>query len=244
MGTHKCKLLTTLVALCLLSACDSGLNAKDPKNYFPLNKGLVWEYKHHTELTGKDSKLSTMKIESLGNKEFQDQNYSVRRTSNGTDYYLKEDDTGIFRYGVRTIVENYPRLDAAPKMVMPLPIPDKVGKSWSEITQSYTLHRVLPNYEPPNENIARFYMTYTLVGIDEEISVPAGTYKHCLLIEGQALIDKLSGTNPGSSEIEITTREWYAPGVGLVKMERLEPLDGSVFKGGKITMELERVSGF
>ncbi|CAA6804094.1 MAG: Unknown protein, partial [uncultured Thiotrichaceae bacterium] len=228
----QCVLFSLLLAL--LSACDSGSSqSSDMRKYFPLEKGLIWEYKHELALTGDEPVISTFHIENLGEKVFRDKRYWVRRTSHGTDYYLGEDKTGLFRYGKRTIVENEPRLDASPRMVLPLPVPNKVGKAWSVLTQSYTLHRVLPNYEPPHENIAHFHMTYSVVGLDEDVSVPAGQFKHCLLIEGQAQIDQFAGANEGTGEIEITTREWYAPHVGMVKMERIEPLDGSVFKGGK-----------
>jgi len=42
----------------------------------------------------------------------------------------------------------------------------------------------------------------------------------------------------GYQEILINHSEWYAPGVGLVKLERDEPLDTSIMKGGKVTMVL------
>lgn len=230
----------------LFGGCDSNTvqsQTSDSENYFPLGKGLVLEYAHEFALTGGEPIISKFSIENIGKKKFLGQQYKVRRTSNGTDYYLREDETGIFRYGKRTIVENKPRMDKLPRMVLPLPIPDKIGRSWSELTQSYTLHRILPNYEPPNKNIAYFHMTYSVVGLDEEVSVPAGRFKHCLLIEGQAQIDQFAGANEGTGELEITTREWYAPGIGMVKMERIEPLDGSVFKGGKVTMELNKITG-
>ena len=54
---------------------------------------------------------------------------------------------------------------------------------------------MLPNYEPTYENTAHFHMTYSIVGIDEEVSVPAGKYKHCLLVEGKAQINQLAGSN-------------------------------------------------
>lgn len=225
----------------LLSACDSSTNtAYTEGGFFPLEEGRTWHYRVVTSLIGKTAISSTLSIENIGKKDFHDKTYWLRRTSYGTDYYFREASTGVYRYGKRTLVELKPRLDAIPRMVLPFPIPTKRGKSWSVLTQSYTLHRVLPNYEPPSENIANFHMTYSVVGLDEEVSVPAGTFKHCLLIEGQAQVDQYGGSNTkeGAGEIEITTREWYAPNVGMVKMERTEPLDGSVFKGGKIVMEL------
>jgi len=51
---------------------------------------------------------------------------------------------------------------------------------------------------------------YLVVGVDEEVSVPAGTFHGCVLVRGKSAVD-------AATELEI---EWsYAPGVGLVKME-------------------------
>lgn len=228
-----------LLCYLLITSCNNSTNQNAVgETYFPLQKGLSWHYRVQTELTGGKRETVTLRIDNRGREVFRDQQYSVRRTSKGTDYYFRRQANGIYRYAKRTIVENKPALDASPRLVLPLPVPLKPGKSWSVLTQSYTLHRVIPNYEPPYENIAYFHMTYTLVGLDTEVSVPAGQFKNCILIEGQAQIDQFSGANEGDGEIEITTREWYAPGVGMVKMERLEPLDGSVFKGGRVLIEL------
>jgi len=223
----------------LLVSCNSSQNKpSDMNDYFPLEKGRFWEYRVETNYTETEPTYSSLRIENIGKKTIGDQTFWVRRTSNGTDYYLRKDSDGVFRYGKRNIIEKHPSMDANKRMVLPLPLPDRSGKSWSVLTQSYTIHRILPNYEPPNENIARFHMTYTLESLDEEVTVPAGSFKKCLLIEGQAQIDQLVGANTGNGTIEMTTREWYAPGIGLVKLERIEPLDGEVFKGGKITLQL------
>ncbi|MCU7946598.1 MAG: hypothetical protein KZQ72_08155, partial [Candidatus Thiodiazotropha sp. (ex Cardiolucina cf. quadrata)] len=44
---------------------------------------------------------------------------------------------------------------------------------------------------------------------------------------------------PPLEEILINTTEWYAPGVGLVKLLREEPLDNDVFAGGHVLLELK-----
>lgn len=237
------------MACCWLCFVIAGCDAPQHDNthspsYFPLHKGLSWKYRVTTELSDGRPHVTTLRIDNKGKETFGQQDFMLRRTSHGTDYYLRQDSNGIFRYAKRTIIQTSPVLDATPRMVLPLPVPDKPGKSWSVLTQSYTLHRVLPNYEPPYENIAHFHMTYSIVGLDEAVTVPAGDFQHCLLVEGQAQIDQHAGANEGTGIIEITTREWYAPGVGMVKMERMEPLDGSVFKGGKVLIEMVELSGF
>ena len=81
-------------------------------------------------------------------------------------------------------------------------------------------------------------MSYRVASRDETVIVPAGKFEHCLLVEGDAKLTMFADPMTGYTDVPITTREWYAPGVGLVKLERTEPLDSSVFKGGSYVFEL------
>lgn len=51
---------------------------------------------------------------------------------------------------------------------------------------------------------------FEVVGIDEKITVPAGTFEHCLHIVETTPLEKNK------------TNKWYAPGVGLVKDDEFE----------------------
>ena len=51
------------------------------------------------------------------------------------------------------------------------------------------------------------YATRTIVGVDETVTVPAGTFTGCLLVEEQE--EGYDGVG----------KDWFAPGVGLVKQE-------------------------
>ena len=42
----------------------------------------------------------------------------------------------------------------------------------------------------------------------------------------------------GFKDMPLTTLEWYCPGVGLVKVERVEPANSTFLIGGTMTMEL------
>ena len=48
----------------------------------------------------------------------------------------------------------------------------------------------------------------------------------------------LADARIGASEVPITQTEWYAPGVGLVLLEREEKLDTLQIVGGKVRMQL------
>ena len=225
----------TLLCLGLLSACDQP--AED--DYFPLNQGLRWEYQvaieHPQRLVTK-----TLIIEVTGKTVLKEQQVSIRSTSDGTDYYLTQQTEGIYRVAKRTLVEAKPQSDAIPRMVLPLPIAHAKGKTWSTISQPYLIERVFEGLDVMTADSLQFPMAYTVLSLDETVELPAGQFSHCVLVEGQTDLSLYADARKGNSIVPITTREWYAPGVGLVKLEREEPLDTEVYKGGKIVMELVR----
>lgn len=219
----------------ILQACDKP--ASD--DYFPLNQGLRWEYQVTIE---HPERLATKQliIESVGQTSLKEELVSIRATSDGTDYYLAQRSDGIYRLAKRTLVESEPQLDASPRMVLPLPIAQAKGKTWSVISQPYLIERVYEGMDVMTADMLQFPMTYSVLSLDETVEVAAGHFSHCLLVEGQTELSLYADARTGNSIIPITTREWYAPGVGLVKLEREEPLNTDVYKGGKITMELLR----
>lgn len=222
-----------LLSLFLLQACDQ--SASD--DYFPLNKGWRWDYQVTIE---HPERLATkqLSIENSGETQLKEQTVSVRQTSDGTDYYIAQRADGIYRVAKRSLVESKPQLDAIPRMVLPLPIAQAKGKTWSTISQPYLIERVYEGMDVMTADMLQFPMTYSVLSLDETVDVAAGSFSHCILVEGQTDLSLYADARTGNSIIPITTREWYAPGVGLVKLEREEPLNTDVYKGGTITMEL------
>ncbi|MEZ5453663.1 MAG: hypothetical protein R3E93_12740 [Thiothrix sp.] len=79
------------------------------------------------------------------------------------------------------------------------------------------------------------------MGVDEQVEVPAGRFSFTALACWSKVRRNLTlyaDPRKGDSQVHVTTREWYAPGIGLVRLEREEPLDTDVYKGGKVTLEL------
>ena len=226
---------SSLLLCLILQACDKP--ASD--DYFPLNKGLHWEYQLTIEHPQRlDTR--TLIIETQGQTTLKEQAVSVRTTSDGTDYYIARQADGFYRLAKRTLVESQPQLDSTPRMVLPLPIAQAKGKTWSAISQPYLIERVFEGQDVMTADALQFPMTYSVLSLDETVELPAGTFNHCVLVEGQTDLSLYADARTGNSIVPITTREWYAPGVGLVKLEREEPLDTDVYKGGKIVMELVR----
>ena len=225
-----------LIASLGLIGCSEKPDAPD---YFPLQKGLRWEYQYQlTTEVKQEQGLYT--VTNLGTAEIGNEAVVIRRTNDGRDYYLSQKPDGIYRYASRTLFETHPVVDQPPRLVLPLPYSSDADKRWSSSTTSYVIHMTGPS-TISNANPNRdFVMSYRVASRDETVIVPAGKFEHCLLVEGNAALTMFADPMTGYTDVPITTREWYAPEVGLVKLERTEPLGSSVYKGGSYVFELFR----
>jgi len=208
----------------------------DKDDYFPLEKGLSWEYRF--QLTSVDKQQQgNYSVTNLGTRKIDSQTTAVRRTSEGRDYYLLKKSDGIYRYASRTLFETDPVIDLPERMVVPLPHAQVMDLHWSSTTTSYVIYRAEPSTitTEPHENIV---MSYRISSENTTVSVPAGKFENCLLIEGEATLTLFADPLLGYIDVPIKTREWYAPGVGLIKLERSELLDTRIYKGGVYTLEL------
>lgn len=227
-------LVWTMTSLMLLSlsACS---NEQPGEGYFPLDSGLKWTYRIKEESKlGKEKRMVWMR--NMGETRFRDKDYFIRRNSFGTDYYLSKTDRGIFRIGKRTLAEYKPRLDDEPRQVMKFPLALEV--EWQLESHPFLIHRLSP-YELIREEV-QVRMSYWVDELHETVKVPAGTFTDCIKIVGEGSFTIYSDPARGHEEVPITVSEWYAPGVGLVKMEREEKMESSVFSGGYLLMELTK----
>lgn len=230
--------VSLLVCFLLLSGCDTQIPETD---FFPLHKGLQWDYKVTTTLAGQEPEINHFQINNLGpvnlKGKYEGEPVSIRHTSDGTDYYILQDDTGTYRIGKRTLIEYEPRYEEEIVRVLPNYKDLETGRSWSAQSKPYALHST-PGYATSDPQRQTIIMTYELTGTKETVTVPAGTYENCILIEGVAEFSLYADPRLGTQTIFITQSEWYAPGVGLIKLRRNEPLDLEMFRGGSIVYEL------
>lgn len=223
-----------LVAATLLAACGG---TPSPE-YFPLNPGLRWEYALHEKnrLVDQVSLLSLRNLEAVTRD---GQPYARRIASDGNEYWLSRSDTALLRVGQRTAIDFAPRMDAAPRTVMQLP--PSLKQAWSVETRPYILERAEPFRERfSQDDSKRIELRMTVAALDDVVEVPAGKFERCLRLEGTGVLNVLADARIGASEVPVTHTEWYAPGVGLVKLVRTESLDTTQIVGGEVTMELLR----
>ncbi|MCU7871672.1 MAG: hypothetical protein KZQ91_02885 [Candidatus Thiodiazotropha sp. (ex Lucinoma borealis)] len=200
-----------------------------------MQPGMRWDYQVTTEVA--NSRENSDFTISIGEAELiNGVPNSVRITSDGTRYYVTENETGIYRIAKRTLVESKPVLDDAPNWILKYPY--KMGTSWSNNTSPFVLRRIHP-YEERLTRSMNLKMAFQIAAENETVIVPAGQFKHCIRVDGEANFTIYADASSGYEEILINTTEWYAPGVGLVKLLREEPLDNDVFAGGHVLLELK-----
>ena len=229
--------LLSVAALVLSVVSCSKVGGSD---YFPLEEGMHWRYSlNYVKPDGKNN--AQLEIRTMGESTFKTEEGeiegAIRRTSDGTDYLIQERDDGFYRVGKRVIVETRPQADKGARLILPKRRNLRVGYTWTLNTSPYVAHWMPPFIEA-NASIKPFDMVYEIASLDDTVETPAGVFQKCVRVDGMGKMVFYADASAGYQEILINHSEWYAPGVGLVKLEREEPLNTSIMKGGKVSMLL------
>ena len=203
---------------------------------FPLDKGHRWTYKVATELENNTVQREEMTLSSLGRVDFDGQPAWVRRSDSGANYWLRSDDTGVYRVASRSDIEDEPRPDPVRRYVLKRPY--AVGTSWQSATTAYLLEHKQDFPREVRYKHPVIPMNYVIEAVDQKVDTSAGKFDGCLRVKGQALIRLFADPVVGWRDIPLTTLEWYCPGVGLVRLERDEPGKATFISGGRIQMDL------
>lgn len=232
-GHRVLRVALPLAVTGLLVACSGG----ESPVYFPLGGSQHWQYRY-VETSPLVNAEEHFDIDNAGSRSRNGERHYLRRTGNGSEYWLKIDGGDLLKVATRTAVEEVPTDDAAAMKVMPLK--PALDDRWTILSQPYILERAEPFRERfVHDESKRFELHQRVVSLTEEVTVPAGTFKDCLKIEGEALIHVLADPRLGGSPVPIRQTEWYAPGVGLIKLQRVEELGTAQIVGGEVLMELE-----
>lgn len=244
-----------LISLLLLAGCDSGTapvpEIADKTSYFPLSEGSAWAYQVTTETDGKITQ-STQRITTLPPIQHEGRTVHVRRSEQeaniGVEYWLKADASGIRRIAHRTDSYLDVVMDAAPRTVLKMPL--KRDATWTSPTVTYSVLRNV-DFSRKAKEAAGMQMTHIVEAVDQKVTVPAGTFEQCIRIKGRGEVTLDMGQVRVRSDdtlytdatarmrrVPIVHTEWYCQGVGLVKVERLEPITLSFSNADRIVLEL------
>jgi hypothetical protein len=227
------------VILASIISALAGCGAAAPSaGFFPLESGHRWTYDVKTEWDNNVVEHEDLVLTTHGRDSSSvDGGTSFRRRSNsGVDYWLRSDDTGIYRVASKSDLDAEPRPDAQRRYVLKAPL--AAGSSWQATTTAYLLKR---RNEFPREikhTHPSIPMTYTIEALGEKVQTRAGPFSNCLRVRGTGTVRIYADPVVGWRDMPLATTEWYCDGVGLVRVVREEPAQATFLTGGTLTMEL------
>lgn len=220
----------------VLTACGS--SADEP--LFPLADGHAWSYRMtmHLDDPALPVQEDVLELRAEGEVLLAGKPVWRRRSADGMTYWLRRDADGIARVASRGPLEAAPRLDPVDRFVLRKPY--VAGTSWQADTTTYVLQRrnEFPRELRHLERYRSLTMRYRIEQTGLTVQVPAGRFENCLMVRGIAGIYLYVDDQLAFREVPLTTHEWYCPGPGLVKQERLEPAPSKFLLGGRVLLEL------
>ncbi len=224
----------TLLVLLEMAGCSPGNSGA---SYYPLEQGRSWTYRVTKNLDeSNEPDVHTLRFDMKGKETLESGPAQRRHSDEGGDYYLRSDDTGIYRVASRNTLDVAPKADNPPRYLLKAPY--VVGTQWQALTVPYVLQR---RNEVPKEvryTTKPIMMVYAIMALDQKLETPAGSFEGCIKVVGEAKIRLYVDAQFNWREMPLFSTEWYCPGKGLVKMERQETSPSKFMRGGNVTLDL------
>ena len=175
-------------------------------------------------------------LTNIGSLEIQDERLFAQQTPDGHRTFYARRDGAVWRVGHQTAarcrypIYGSPALDDSTRYMS--------GDSWTEITQTRVLENTGSPWETKFQILEPVTVTYSIADRAAEVSVPAGTFRKCLKIVSYGFANVDVGNYIGRTQIEVQETNWYAPGVGLIKVDRIERTQAEALNYGRLVMEL------
>ncbi|MBC6496803.1 MAG: hypothetical protein GDA54_00545 [Alphaproteobacteria bacterium GM7ARS4] len=235
-----------VVLIGLLPACEQNAHV----SYFPLSPGQIWQYditlkpgyevEEHmvsirrslTPVTLTQRERETWQSAPL---EITYENITPIQHENDTLYYYRHNEEGTQRIAFQASGGSIVRFDMPQRIVLHEPLTP--GHAWDVPSQTFLLVRRLPSDMDMRATVP-FAMRYTIDATDVTLRLHGQRYDNVLRVQGEGKTSFLGERGIGTIDVLITETNWYAPNVGLVKMERTETTSSQLFGKNMYTMEL------
>ena len=195
------------MAVLLIAACTS-----PETGYFPVTPGYEWTYDIRRIVPEFNEPIVQKSI--------------VRnlpaRTVDGVTYYPKAYASGSIRHftiSADGVSRSNPGHEGVDHIIGH---PLNAGVEWSAGSRLYLFdlpEKLAGAWDRLSSNLE---LDYTITSLDDPVNVPAGYFPSCLRIDAIGFLDLPSRLMLGIRIIKVEQTQWYAPGVGLVKMTRRE----------------------
>jgi hypothetical protein len=222
-----------LAAVLLAAGCSE---PSQPASLFPLEPGRRWVYDVRTDWENQVVEHETRTLTTEGEASVDGKPAWRRRSADGVDWYLRVDDSGVFRVASKSDLDEEPRPDPQPRYVLKAPI--AMGTNWQSTTTAYLLRRRQEFPPEIRHTHPTIPMTYVIESLDDVVESRAGRFERCVRVRGQAVLKLFADPVVGWRDMPISTTEWYCRGPGLVKVVREEPANSTFLVGGTLTLDL------
>jgi hypothetical protein len=221
--------LLSLLLIAVFGGCG------EEAGYFPLEEGWTWGYRITVNRQGFGRRTYRSYVSNLPSQALADITATPRIVHDGRVYYDAEEEGGIRRIAYRKPGETVAW--AAPGQFI-LKYPLEPGTAWRVASRTQLLTRRIHTWNSVEvvPLVTEVALDYRVEAADDVVTVPAGVFKGCLRVRGAGRIVYDTDSRLGVITIEVETTEWFAPGVGLVKMVRTErsfpenPFSGDLVK--------------
>jgi hypothetical protein len=227
---HCCVAVVVVAALAGCGETDAG--------YFPLERGWNWGYRVIVDTKNLGKATYRSYVSNLSRQTLGDRDVIARLVHDGGVYYYADEADGIHRIASAAGGEGFA---LAPPGHYVLKRPLEAGTSWQVADRTYLLKRQvfytggLTTFQLAVE----LQLEYVIEAVDDVVTVPAGTFRRCVRIRGVGTTTHELGHPFKMVTVEVETTEWFAPGVGLVKLVRRENTRPENYMSGEMVKELE-----
>ena len=137
---------------------------------------------------------------------------------------IRKKKNGIYRNGFSFDKDNQISFHEKERLVLPNPI--SIGDSWKVNSKTYLiLKRYLLRLQSNNQLYNKLRDN-----INRKVNkTPLGKFDNCLYLKGTGKTKFIGDSEIGAIEINISSEEWYAKGIGLVKSVRTEETNSDLF---------------
>ncbi|GJM05869.1 MAG: hypothetical protein DHS20C09_18650 [marine bacterium B5-7] len=212
----------------------SGCSKKE-QSYFPLSNGYKWRYNVLLETRDGLQKQKYI-LNNLGKSDLDGTPVYLRESLDGTILYYLDSNEGIYYLGSINDKQIKPEFHKDKQLVVPKP--SEKSTKWEQSTTTKLLKKTGPPQKTVFEIFANVDLEARIESLDEEVVVPAGRFKNCMKITMSGSSFKDAGNYIGLTLVNVEQISWYAKGVGLIKMERIETTKSDALDKGTLLIEL------
>lgn len=225
---------SALLAVLLLTSCGVKTAEDD---FFPLQPGRSWTYRVTKTMVEKgEPRHESLTLDTRGSEPINGLPAMRRHSDSGVDYWLRSDDTGIYRVASKNALESEFKTDNPPRYVLRKPF--VVGTSWDALTVAYIMEHRNESRKEMRYTHKPMNMRYRIEAFDQKVSTAAGNFEGCIKVTGEAQIKLFADDVFNFRDVPLFSYEWYCPKVGLVRMERIEASPSKFVIGGSLLLDL------